>query len=352
MHWYSVGLLSGCANADKPADTAENSPAEETQSPAASTENFSDEMKIPYAVDLSPEDGADSVERSGDHENSPYFAHPDVYNMESTDTLTVLHNFKTMQQTSEWSCGVTAALAAETGGKRLVPVGHTVGVKLFSRGVVVVKLPEGSTPARTCGLKTGDVIEACGGRTVTSTEQFQSLLQENGTDTTELSVKRQGSPVTLSVEPERNEEGACCIGAWVRDSMAGIGTVTYYDPDSNTFGALGHGITDGDTAALMPFGNGAILPSTVKAVKKGSCGSAGELRGEFDLTEELGQLYANTGCGIFGTLNAACSLAEGEALPVGDASEGPAVIRSNISGDEVQDYAVEIRKTIPDAPDG
>ena len=105
-----LGLLSGCANADKPADTAENSPAEETQSPAASTENFSDEMKIPYAVDLSPEDGADSVERSGDHENSPYFAHPDVYNMESTDTLTVLHNFKTMQQTSEWSCGVTAAL--------------------------------------------------------------------------------------------------------------------------------------------------------------------------------------------------------------------------------------------------
>ena len=118
--------------------------------------------------------------------------------------------------------------------------------------------------------------------------------------------------MTLSVEPERNEEGACCIGAWVRDSMAGIGTVTYYDPDSNTFGALGHGITDGDTAALMPFGNGAILPSTVKAVKKGSCGSAGELRGEFDLTEELGQLYANTGCGIFGTLNAACSLAEGK----------------------------------------
>ena len=217
---------------------------------------------------------------------------------------------------------------------------------------VGVKLPEGSTPARTCGLKTGDVIEACGGRTVTSTEQFQSLLQENGTDTTELSVKRQGSPVTLSVEPERNEEGACCIGAWVRDSMAGIGTVTYYDPDTNTFGALGHGITDGDTAALMPFGNGAILPSTVKAVKKGSCGSAGELRGEFDLTEELGQLYANTGCGIFGTLNAACSLAEGEALPVGDAAEGPAVIRSNISGDEVQEYAVEILKTIPDAPDG
>ena len=85
----------------------------------------------------------------------------------------------------------TAALAAGTEGKRLVPVGHTVGVKLFARGVVVVKLPEGGTPARSCGLQTGDVIEACGGRTVTSSLQCQSLLQDNGTETTELSVKRQ-----------------------------------------------------------------------------------------------------------------------------------------------------------------
>ena len=124
----------------------------------------------------------------------------------------------------------TAALAAGTEGKRLVPVGHTVGVKLFARGVVVVKLPEGGTPARTCGLKTGDVIVECGGEAVTSTEQFQSLLQKNGTDATALEIKRQGSPLTLSVEPERNEQGICCIGAWIRDSMAGIGTVTYYDP--------------------------------------------------------------------------------------------------------------------------
>ena len=172
----------------------------------------------------------------------------------------------------------TAALAAEPVQRSLIPVGHTVGVKLFARGVVVVKLPEGGTPARTCGLKTGDVIVECGGEAVTSTEQFQSLLQKNGTDATALEIKRQGSPLTLSVEPERNEQGICCIGAWIRDSMAGIGTVTYYDPATGDFGALGHGITDGDTMALMPFGSGSILPSTVKAVKKGSSGSAGELR--------------------------------------------------------------------------
>ena len=74
------------------------------------THLFTDEMKIPYAVDLSPEDGADAVERQGDHEDSPYFAHPDYYNMKSSDTLTILTGFQTMQQTSEWACGVTSSL--------------------------------------------------------------------------------------------------------------------------------------------------------------------------------------------------------------------------------------------------
>ena len=240
----------------------------------------------------------------------------------------------------------TTALAAGTEGKRLVPVGHTVGVKLFARGVVVVKLPEGGTPARSCGLQTGDVIEACGGRTVTSTEQFQSLLQENGTETTELSVKRQGSPVTLSVEPERNEEGVCCIGAWVRDSMAGIGTVTYYDPATGAFGALGHGVTDTDTAQLLPFASGSVLPSTVKAVKRGQAGAAGELKGNFDLARDLGTLSANTASGIFGTLSP-CALTEGQAIPAAESAEvrdGPAVIRSNVAGDSVKDYQVELRR--------
>ena len=244
----------------------------------------------------------------------------------------------------------TVALAAGTEGKRLVPVGHTVGVKLFARGVVVVKLPEGGTPARSCGLQTGDVIEACGGRTVTSTEQFQSLLQENGTETTELSVKRQGSPVTLSVEPERNEEGVCCIGAWVRDSMAGIGTVTYYDPDTNTFGALGHGINDVDTAQLMPLQSGSIMYSEVTDVKKGEKGAPGELHGAFQVNRDLGELYANTASGVFGRLEDG-TLTDGlEPVPVAERKEvktGAATILSNIAGDQVEEYQVEIIRVYP-----
>ena len=249
------------------------------------------------------------------------------------------------------ACSASVAMAAEVTPRMLVPVGHTVGIKLFSKGVVVVKLSDGGTPARTCGLRTGDVIIQCGGSTVTSSEQFQSLLQTCG-GTAELEVRRNGNSVTLSVEPERNDQGVYCIGAWIRDSMAGIGTMTYYDPATSTFGALGHGITDVDTAQLMPFSNGSILPSTVKAVKKGEAGSAGELRGDFDLTGDLGGLYANTSGGVFGTLEAAYAPAQAQAVPTGQPAAGPAVIRSNMQGDEVREYDIEILKTVSGSNDG
>lgn len=248
-------------------------------------------------------------------------------------------------------CAAVPAGAADMTPRMLVPVGHTVGIKLFARGVVVVKAPDSGTPARACGLRAGDVIVKCGGSTVTSTEQFQTLLQESDGTLTDLQVQRQNGPVTLRVEPTPNDRGLYCIGAWIRDSMAGIGTVTYYDPATGTFGALGHGITDVDTAQLMPFANGAILPSAVKAVKKGEAGQAGELKGSFDLSTELGELYANTGSGVFGTMKESRSL-PGTPIPVGQAEPGAAVIRANVKGDAVEEYAVEILKVAPGASGG
>ncbi len=244
--------------------------------------------------------------------------------------------------------GSVTVRAAEP--RMLVPVGHTVGIKLFSRGVVVVKLTEGGTPAKECGLRTGDVIIKCGGDAVTSTEQFQSLLQRSGGTASDLQISRDGDNMTLSVEPSRNDQGVYCIGAWVRDSMAGIGTMTWYDPATGVFGALGHGVTDTDTALLMPFSNGSILPSTVKAVKRGEAGAAGELRGDFDLTRDLGPLYANTSSGIFGRLEAAPT--EAEAVPTGTALPGPAVVRANVRGDEVREYAIEILRVASGSADG
>ncbi len=246
-------------------------------------------------------------------------------------------------------CLATAGAVEMSGPKSLVPVGHTVGIKLFAKGVMVVKLVDGAAPARNGGLRTGDVILQCGGTPVTSVEQFQSLLQEDGS--ADLRVSRNGGEMTIRVEPERNEDGVCQIGAWIRDSMAGIGTLTWYDPESGRFGALGHGVTDVDTGLLMPFQDGSILPSTVKAVRKGERGAAGELRGDFDLTRDLGPLYANTDWGVFGTLNDVGAVT-GDPIPVGTPEIGAARILSNVRGDEVASYAIEIARILPQSADG
>lgn len=247
---------------------------------------------------------------------------------------------------------IPAAAVDISSVQTLIPVGHTVGIKLFSGGVLVVKLADGETPAKACGLAAGDVIVQCAGSTVTSTEQFQSLLQDAAGESAKLEVHRGSKTLDLSVTPNDSDgDGKYAIGAWIRDSMAGIGTMTFYDPDSNTFGALGHGVTDVDTAALMPFSAGSILPSTVKMVKRGETGAAGELKGDFDLTGDTGNLYANTSGGVFGTLTdqELIERFSKNPLPVAEndqVHDGKATILANVDGDEVKEYEIQITKIL------
>lgn len=249
-----------------------------------------------------------------------------------------------------------APQAAALEAKTLVPVGRTVGIKLFSEGVVVIGLAQVETqegvsaPGEACGLRVGDVIAEANGTQVRSSEQFASLIQCGGT--VELEICRDGEEMTLAAEPALGEDGTYRLGAWIRDSMAGIGTVTFYDPATMTFGALGHGVTDCDTGLLMPLGDGSVMASTVKAVKKGSAGEPGELKGSFDLTRDTGKLYSNTEQGLFGVMAADCAPA-GEALPVAAAHEietGPATIRSNVAGNSVEEYTIEILRVMEDSP--
>ncbi len=245
-----------------------------------------------------------------------------------------------------------AARAAALEAERLVPVGHTIGIKLFAEGVVVIGLAGGetgsgvSTPGADCGLQVGDVIEEANGRSVESSEQFAALLQCGGR--VELGVSRDGKELTLAAEPVLGEDGTYRLGAWIRDSMAGIGTVTFYDPATGTFGALGHGITDTDTGMLMPLGDGAVMDAAVKAVKRGSAGNPGELKGSFDLENDMGVLYANTERGVFGTMDG-CDFTAGSTVPVasqGEIRTGAAAILANVSGDGVEEYAIEIVKIL------
>lgn len=131
--------------------------------------------------------------------------------------------------------GLPSAQAGERTVSELIPVGQVIGVKLFSDGVLVVGLSDGESPAKACGLKEGDVITAVGGQELDTIEEFRQLLAENGADAAALTVKRGSRTLELCAAPEKDESGDYRLGAWVRDSMAGIGTMTFYDPESRHF---------------------------------------------------------------------------------------------------------------------
>jgi len=246
-------------------------------------------------------------------------------------------------------------------GRRVIPVGRAVGIKIFSDGVLVVgfsQIPASGgnvTPAKSCGLREGDVITHINSTEVDTVEEVQEELKRIGGEEMSIRALRDGKTVQVTAQAVKcSTDGTYKLGAWLRDSMAGIGTVTYYDPSTGAFGALGHGVNDVDTAQLMPLESGGLLPATVADVKKGKRGEPGELHGAFDADKDMGTLIANTTSGIFG-------FASGEELalrePVEVASkdqvkEGAAVIYSNVSGDQVREYQVEITKLYPAAQDG
>ena len=268
--------------------------------------------------------------------------------------LSVLMALTLFGSVSAWAAPeVRTAVRVDALPEKLVPVGHTVGIKLFSQGILVVGLSEVDgaagrcAPARDCGLRVGDLIVSAGGENLESTEQFQAVVARSGGKPVALSVNREGRTLELRAEPARGGDGIARLGAWVRDSLAGIGTVTFYDPETGAFGALGHGINDTDTNLLMPLEAGAVMYARVKAVKPGEAGSPGELRGDFDLREDLGVLYANTARGVFGTMEESSLVQGQEALAVAEPGEirrGGAEILANVSGDTVERYQVEIER--------
>lgn len=243
----------------------------------------------------------------------------------------------------------------------LVPVGHTVGIKLFSDGVLVVGLSQVDTPAgaaapaKNCGLKEGDIITHINSQEVDTIEEVQSILKETSGQEMSLTCLRGDDRLELTTQAAQcSADGSYKLGAWIRDSMAGIGTVTFVDPATGLFGALGHPVSDVDTQKIMPLSSGAILHSSVTGVQKGRTGQPGQLRGAFALERDMGQLYANTPSGIFGTLSQDQDLPLGSAVSVAKSKEvhvGDVTIRSNIQGEDVKEYHAQIVRIYPDDPE-
>ena len=235
--------------------------------------------------------------------------------------------------------------------KRLIPGGDAVGVAMRTEGVLVVGVSNvlrGQSPAQLSGLRPGDVLQRVDGEAVTGSEQLAELIAEKGVRPLAVDFLRDGLSMQTTLTPVMDEaSGVARMGAWVRDSTAGVGTLSFYDPDTGKYGALGHAITDGDTGSILTVGEGQLLRASIVAVQKGAKGAPGELKGSFLREGEvLGDITSNSALGIYGTLNApAMSSLYPDGLPVGlqdTVQEGPAQILSTVDTGGVRAYDIEI----------
>ena len=246
---------------------------------------------------------------------------------------------------------LTAAVLAVAWGipasaaRLLVPVGEVVGLALSEGTVTVAAFHETyGAAARDAGVEIGDEIVSVDGRAVDSAQDLYDALKRSG-GTVTVCLRREGRDLEVRLQPTATEDGPR-LGVYIREGVTGIGTVTYYDPDRGTFGCLGHGISD-SRGVLAPMDSGWVYEAAVESVKRGACGEPGQLRGAVQSQTPAGSLSANTAFGVFG------SGAEwtGEALPAaepGEVREGAAQILSNVSGEDIRLYDVEILKCRPD----
>ena len=178
----------------------------------------------------------------------------------------------------------------------LMPGGQSIGVALNMAGVLVVGASDVGTdisPARDAGLRAGDLIQTVNGQSVTDATHLSELIGKG--NKAQLGIARAGRALTIDVSPVRDgRDGAYRLGAWVRDSTAGVGTLSFYEPITHAFGALGHAITDADTGSLLTVSEGGIYQSDIVGVMRGETGSPGELLGEFfDAARYLGDVSVN-----------------------------------------------------------
>lgn len=245
----------------------------------------------------------------------------------------------------------TAAAAQQPKAETVVLGGQPFGVKFWSNGVMVVEtqafFSDGRyvCPAEDAGLKAGDVIKKVGDTPVATNEELQRAAFDCGGSSIRFTVERGDKELVKIVTPQKNTVGIYLLGAWVRDSCAGIGTMTFYDPARGYFAALGHGVCDTDTTELMPLGSAEIVQVSIGTLSKSSPGKAGSLSGYFS-DKLLGHLTKNTPCGIFGTTNDK-SFESGKTLPLMKNDRlhvGKALIYTTLQDDDCAAYEAEITK--------
>jgi len=229
----------------------------------------------------------------------------------------------------------------------LIPGGQVVGLQLCNDAVTVAAFDDKlGAETKAAGLRIGDEIVSLNGKQISNAQDVVDAL-DRSEGTVEMRIRRNGKEKKLRLCPRITRQGPR-LGIYLRDGITGIGTVTWYDPDTGRFGTLGHGVNGAD-GELLDMTSGKAYEAEVASVKRGTSGEPGQLKGAVDTDDQVGSLYRNTQQGVFGITDEAW---RGEALPVGQPDEvrlGQAMIRSTVSGDDIQEYSVEILKIYPNS---
>ena len=223
----------------------------------------------------------------------------------------------------------------------LIPVGTVVGLDLSSGIVTVAAFDDALPAAKESGIQAGDEILSINDTKITCAEDVRKAL-DHSKGTVELVINRDGTQKSLRISPQITENGPR-LGVFLRQGITGIGTVTWYDPDTGNFGTLGHGVSDA-RGCLLKMTGGKVYPARVMSVQKGKAAAPGQLKGAIEGDILLGTVARNVQQGVFGTARNAW---EGDAIPVAaweDVRNGEAAIRSTVTDGAPQDYSVEILK--------
>ncbi len=235
----------------------------------------------------------------------------------------------------------------------VIPSGKAVGVSMDTDGIMVLgtgfvsgKDNVISEPSKGI-LKSGDMILKANGKSLGNKEDLIQIVEDEGNKDIVFSIERKGEEKDVTITPIFSvPDNSFKIGVWVRDSTQGIGTITYIDSQSLSFGALGHGVYDIDTKELMKIREGKITKSSITEVKKGEKGAPGELSGNVGDGAYLGEITQNSEVGLYGTIDKSQqNFFEGQKIPIAlqqEIHEGKASILSNIEGNKVEEYEIEI----------
>ncbi|MBQ7625100.1 MAG: SpoIVB peptidase [Clostridia bacterium] len=234
---------------------------------------------------------------------------------------------------------------------KLIPIGRTTGIKLYSEGPVIIGFSsDEDSSAKNCGLSVGDVIISFDGVKTSNVRELSEAVGKCRSEIADICVLRRGAEKHFDLRPY-NKNGEICIGVMLRDTIAGIGTITFIDPETGKYGALGHSICDPDTSSGEQYDKGTLMPSRVLSVKRGKDGIPGEIIGSFDNSFDSGTVTLNTESGIYGKIKALPGSGNTRLYDTASINEirpGKATIISNVNGTETNEYEIEILSVFKD----